>query len=237
METMHAVLEGAPCDLVFTDLPYNVNYCGKDARRMKLANDNLGQEFGDFLLRACRSMLAVSQGPLYICMSSSELHRLYAAFTDAGGHWSTFIIWAKNAFTLGHSDYQRQYEPILYGWPQGQAHFWCGRRDRGDVWFVDKPFKNDLHPTTKPVELVERALANSSRAGSIVLDPFAGSGTTLIACENLDRSARVIELDPIYADVILRRWQQYTGGKAVLLPNGGSFEEVSAERGRLGSLN
>jgi DNA modification methylase len=102
---------------------------------------------------------------------------------------------------------------------------------------VDKPFKNDLHPTTKPVELVERALANSSRAGSMVLDPFAGSGTTLIACENLDRSARVIELDPIYADVILRRWQQYTGGKAVLLPNGGSFEEVSAERGRLGSLN
>ena len=90
-------------------------------------------------------------------MSSSELHTLQKAFTEAGGHWSTFVIWAKNTFTMGRADYQRQYEPILYGWKEGDKHFWCGARDQGDVWFFNKPTKNDLHPTMKPVELVERA--------------------------------------------------------------------------------
>lgn len=121
-------MQGHLCDLVFTDLPYNVDYTGKNARRMKLANDDLGARFGDFLLAACRSMLSVSQGALYICMSSSELHRLHAAFTEAGGHWSTYIIWAKNTFTLGRSDYQWMYEPILYGWAQDRRHYWCGSR-------------------------------------------------------------------------------------------------------------
>ena len=103
----------------------------------------------------------VTKGACYVCMSSSELHTLQKAFTDAGGKWSTFIIWAKNTFTLGRADYQRQYEPILYGWKQGADHFWCGARDQGDVWFVDKPRVNDLHPTMKPVELIERAIRNS----------------------------------------------------------------------------
>jgi len=93
--------------------------------------------------------------------SSSMLHTLYRVFTEAG-HWSTFLIWAKNTFTMGRADYQRQYEPILYGWKQGLDHFWCGARDQGDVWFIKKPHVNDLHPTMKPVELVERAIRNSS---------------------------------------------------------------------------
>jgi DNA modification methylase len=116
-------------------------------------------------------------------MSSSELDVLQAAFRAAGGKWSTFIIWAKNTFTLGRADYQRQYEPILYGWPEGAQRHWCGDRDQGDVWHIKKPQKNDLHPTMKPVELVERAIRNSSRPGHVVLDPFGGSGTTLIAAE------------------------------------------------------
>jgi len=164
-------------------------------------------------------------------MSSSELHRLFTAFTEAGGHWSTYIIWAKNSFTLGRPDYQRQYEPILYGWPEGGKHYWCGDRNQSDVWFIDKPHSNDLHPTMKPVELVERAIENSSRKGDLVLDPFAGAGSTLIACENLRRHARLMELDPGYADVIVRRWQNYTGQTASLEANDRSFDQIATERG------
>jgi DNA methylase/Phage terminase large subunit (GpA) len=125
-----------------------------------------------------------------MCMSSSELHTLQKAFVAAGGHWSTFIIWAKDRFTLGRSDYQRQFEPILYGWPEGATYHWCGARDQGDVWLF-RPSRNDLHPTMKPVGLVERAIRNSCPRGGLVLDPFGGSGTTLIAAERLGRVARM----------------------------------------------
>src|SRR5512145_2808807 len=127
-------------------------------------------------------MLSVTKGALYICMASAELHRLQLAFQRAGGHWSTFIIWAKNHFTLGRADYQRQYEPILYGWKAGSDHFWCGARDQGDVWFIDRPAANDLHPTMKPVELVVRAIRNSSKSRDTILDPFGGAGSTIMAC-------------------------------------------------------
>jgi DNA modification methylase len=142
-------------------------------------------------------MLQVTEGGIYICMSSAELPTLKKAFTDAGGHWSTFLIWAKSNFTLGRSDYQRQYEPILYGWREGGEHFWCGARDQSDLWLINKPAANELHPTQKPVELIERAIRNSSKPGDTVLDGFAGSGSTLIACEKAGRQGRLIELDPI----------------------------------------
>jgi DNA modification methylase len=205
--------------MVFTDPPYNVNYANsaKDKQRGKnrpILNDALGEDFGALLYDACVNILTVTKGAVYICMSSSELDRLQKAFRDAGGKWSTFVIWAKNTFTLGRSDYQRQYEPILYGWKDGADHYWCGARDQGDVWFFDKPAKNDLHPTMKPVALVERAIRNSSKSRDIVLDPFGGSGTTLIAAERAGRRARLIELDPKYVDVIVQRWQEATGGRA-----------------------
>ena len=224
------VLEGSSADMVFCDPPYSVAYTGKTARKLTIKNDDLGAGFYDFLRDACAKMLAVTKGAIYICMSSSELHTLFRAFTVAGGHWSTLIIWAKNNFTLGRSDYQRQYEPILYGWPNGTPHYWCGDRDQGDVWFVDKPAVNDLHPTMKPVELVERAIRNSSKSQGLVFDPFGGSGSTLIACETTGRQARVIELDPRYADVIVKRWQDYTGRKAVLEADGREFEQIALER-------
>ncbi len=160
-------------------------------------------------------------------MSSSELPTLQKVFREAGGHWSTFVIWAKNTFTIGRSDYHRQYEPILYGWKEGGEHYWCGARDQGDVWFVKKPVSNDLHPTMKPVELVERSITNSSRSGELVLDPFAGSGSTLIACEKTGRRARLIELDPKYCDVIVRRWQEFTGKRATLEGDGRSFDDMT----------
>ena len=167
---------------------------------------------------------------MYVCMSSSELHTLQRAFAAAGGKWSTFVIWAKHTFTLGRADYQRQYEPILYGWPSGHDRYWCGARDQGDVWFIDKPARNDLHPTMKPVALVERAVRNSSKSRDIVLDPFGGSGSTLIACEKTGRQARLVELDPKYCDVIVQRWQDWTGEAAVLEGAGRSFGEIGAGR-------
>ncbi len=230
IDLLDRLLDRRKCELVFTDLPYNVDYTGKDRNQMKIANDALGSEFGAFLRAACKAIVSVSTGPIYICMSSGELHRLYAAFTEAGGHWSTYVIWAKNNFTLGRSDYQRQYEPILYGWPQATKHYWCGDRNQGDIWFCDKPHANKLHPTMKPVELIERAIENSSRKGDVVLDPFAGSGSTLIACQNLGRRARVVELEPRYADVIVRRWEIYTGCAAHLEENNHTFAEVVAMR-------
>src|SRR5580658_212017 len=229
MDAIQTLLAGGLADMVFTDPPYNVDYVGKTAKKLKIGNDALGGKFYDFLREACTNVLAATKGAIYICMSSSELHTPFRAFTDAGGHWSTFVIWAKHHFTLGRSDYQRMYEPILYGWRDGTDHFWCGARDQGDVWFIKRPMANLEHPTMKPVELVERALRNSSKTRDTILDVFGGSGTTLIACEKSGRQARLIELEPRYCDVIVRRWQEYTGEKA-LLDGGGTFDDVAAGR-------
>jgi DNA modification methylase len=201
---LDAVLEGNRAALVFTDPPYNVNYLGGAgaAERRPIANDNLGAAFAQFMLDACANLLRVSDGAVYLCTSSSQLHTVQHAFTSAGGHWSTFLIWAKSTFTLGRSDYQRQYEPILYGWREGAARHWCGDRDQGDVWFVDKPLVNDLHPTMKPVELVERAVRNSRPAGRSRSRLLRWTGSTLIACERR-RRARLVELEPAYVDIII----------------------------------
>lgn len=227
------LMDGCLADMAFLDPPYNVDYGNKEknsslSKDRRILNDNLGEDFYSFLKAALTNLLQVTKGACYIAMSSSELDTLQRAFRDAGGKWSTFIIWAKNNFTLGRSDYQRQYEPILYGWPEGNEHFWCGARDQGDVWFINKPVKNDLHPTMKPVELVERAIRNSSKSRDVVLDLFGGSGSTLIACEKTGRSARLIELDPKYVDVIIRRWQEYTGQKAIRAGDDIAFEDLAA---------
>jgi DNA modification methylase len=232
------LLVGEKATMTFTDPPYNVNYANsaKDKMRGKdraILNDNLGDGFHDFLLSALTPTVANCLGGIYVAMSSSELDTLQSAFRAAGGHWSTFIIWAKNTFTLGRADYQRQFEPILYGWPEGSTRHWCGDRDQGDVWNFNKPVKNDLHPTMKPVELVERAIRNSSRPGDIVLDPFGGSGSTLIAAEKNGRRARLIELDPKYVDVIVRRWQDWTGKSATRQSDGMAFNDL-AEQAEVG---
>ena len=232
---VETLMAGQLADMVFTDPPYNVDYAnpeknGKAKKDRRIKNDNLGTEFYTFLLAAMSNLLGVCKGAIYICMSSSELDTLQKSFREAGGKWSTFIIWAKNTFTLGRSDYQRQYEPILYGWKEGSEHFWCGARDQGDVWYFNKPARNDLHPTMKPVELVERAIRNSSKTRDIVLDLFGGSGSTLIACEKSHRSARLMELDPKYVDVIVRRWEEYTGKEAYLDSNQLTFEQNREQR-------
>jgi DNA modification methylase len=234
-EDYKALLGDELVDMTATDPPYNVNYANtaKDKMRGKdrpILNDNMGADFGGFLQAACQNILDVTKGAVYIAMSSSELDTLQAAFRAAGGKWSTFIIWAKNTFTMGRADYQRQYEPILYGWKDGAQHYWCGARDQGDVWHIKKPHKNDLHPTMKPVELMERAVRNSSKTRDLVLDPFGGSGTTLIACEKSGRRARLIELDPKYVDVIVSRWESFTGQEARLLGGDSTFSAVTKQR-------
>ena len=236
--TYDALMAGEIADMVFTDPPYNVDYANTAKDKMRgtdrpILNDNLGAGFHDFLLAALTPTLAHCRGGIYVAMSSSELDVLQSAFRTAGGKWSTFIIWAKHTFTLGHADYQRQFEPILYGWPSDGTRHWCGARDQGDVWNIKKPHKNDLHPTMKPVELVERAVRNSSRPGDIVLDSFGGSGTTMIASEKSDRKARLIELDPKYVDVIVRRWQDYAGAQATRQSDGVAFDALVSEPGGL----
>ena len=231
-QDLEKLMNGELADMAFTDPPYNVDYGNnaKDKMRGKdrrIINDNLGDDFYQFLKDSLTNLLCVTKGACYVAMSSSELDTLQKAFRDAGGKWSTFIVWAKNTFTLGRSDYQRQYEPILYGWREGNDHFWCGARDQGDVWFFNKPVKNDLHPTMKPVELVERAVRNSSKSRDIVLDIFGGSGSTLIASEKTGRAARLIELDPKYVDVIVRRWQDYSGEQAIRESDKMSFNDVA----------
>jgi len=235
MTDVEKLMDGQLADMSFSDAPYNVDYANAAknktiARDRRILNDALGDAFYQFLYDTCINLLMVTKGACYMSMSSSELDTLQRAFKEAGGKWSTFIIWAKNTFTLGRADYQRQYEPILYGWKDGSQHYWCGARDQGDVWFVDKPRVNDLHPTMKPVELVERAITNSSKSRDIVLDLFGGSGTTLIASERTGRSARLMELDPKYVDVIVQRWQDYTGNKAVLDGEDRIFDDLKSQR-------
>jgi DNA modification methylase len=169
-------------------------------------------------------------------MSSSELHTLQKAFADCGGHFSTFIIWVKHHFTLGRANYQRQYEPILYGWFDGSSHYWSGVRNLGDVykqddayidelgqvwlradnlstdvWEIDRPMKSKEHPTMKPVKLCARGITNSCKKNDLVLDTFGGSGSTLIACEQTDRTCYMMELDPKYCDVIRKRYANFIG--------------------------
>ena len=233
-ETFSRLLAGRAADMVFGDSPYNVAYRqkrrGQPRQGTAIANDDLGEQFEQFLYSVCAPVLSVCEGAVYLCMSSSELHTLHKAFTAAGGHWSTFIIWSKDRFTLGRSNYQRQYEVLLYGWREGQEHYWNGGRNQGDVWLVPRPKANRLHPTVKPVSLIERAIRNSSRRGDVVLDPFGGSGSTLIACEKTGRRAALVELEPKFVDVTVLRWEAYTHQQAHLEADGRSYAAVAAQR-------
>lgn len=244
-EHFNTLMRDTKASMVFTDPPYNVDYSGGGSyaengkpKRKKIANDKMSSDnFYKFLFGALSLMVTYTQGAFYVCMSSSELHNLWKAFTDAGGHWQTYVIWAKDHFTLSRSDYQHQFEPIMYGLSanladkmdmsyeesDGEAimygytkHKWFGGRKQGDVWHFDRPKKSDLHPTMKPVMLCAKAIQNSSLVDQIVLDPFLGSGSTLIACEKTGRKCFGMELDGHYVDVIVKRWCDFTGQKSVI---------------------
>jgi len=147
-------------------------------------------------------------------MSTKEWATVSKVLDEAGGHWSDTIIWAKDRFVLGRSDYQRGYEPIWYGWREGATHQFLGGRDQSDIWRIERPSDSPLHPTMKPLPLIERAIDNSSRPGDTVLDLFLGSGSTLIAAERTGRVCYGTELDPHYASVAIARWEAFTGLRA-----------------------
>ncbi|OGT25334.1 MAG: hypothetical protein A2Z17_04600 [Gammaproteobacteria bacterium RBG_16_66_13] len=214
------LLDGQRAAMCATDPPYGVDYGnhgggGERKRRRTIVNDALPREQWEAFCRAWAEQIVQHvDGALYIFMSSKEWPLVARVLEEVGGHWSNTIIWAKNSFVLGRADYQRGYEPLWFGWREGAKHFWCGDRDQSDVWQIARPSVSDAHPTMKPIELVERAVENSSRAGDLVLDLFLGSGSTLIAAERTGRVSYGMELDPHYAQVAVLRWEAFTSLKA-----------------------
>jgi DNA modification methylase len=227
------LMAGIAADLVFTDPPYNVDYEGYTKDRLKIKSDRMSDaEFKQFLeasFRSCRT--AVKPGAsLYVCHSSSWQREFQNALEAAGFEVRCQIIWAKNTFAWGFGRYKFQHEPLFYCHVAGQKDPWYGDKSQSTLWEEKKPAANRIHPTAKPVELIERALLNSSNAGDVVADLFGGSGSTLIACERQKRKARLMEIDPKYADVIVRRFQDYTGKQAILEGDGRTFDEIAQER-------
>ena len=199
--------DGKLADMIFTDLPYNVNYEGQDG--MTIQNDNMSDEdFKKFLDASFTNLYDHVKvgGSIYCCHADSEGLNFRSAMKNAGFKIAECLIWVKNSLVLGRQDYHWRHEPILYGWKEGAAHYFVDDRTQDTVWEYDKPRSNDLHPTMKPVELVARAIKNSSRVNELVLDLFGGSGTTLIAAEQLGRKTLMMELDEKYADVIVKRF-------------------------------
>jgi len=229
------LMAGDAADLVFTDPPYNVAYEGYTEDRLTIKGDRMSDaEFKQFLeaaFRSCRA--AVKPGAsIYVCHSSSWQREFQDALETSGFEIRCQIIWAKNTFAWGFGRYKFQHEPMFYAHVAGQKDPWYGDKSQSTLWCENKPAANRIHPTAKPVELIERALLNSSKAGDVVADLFAGSGSTLIGCERRGRKARLIEIDPKYADCIVRRYQEYTGKLATLEGDGRTFDEIAQERGK-----
>jgi DNA modification methylase len=220
-------------DCVFSDPPYNIDYQGYTKERLTIQNDQMGAEqFKRFLLDSFQSFRSVVKpgASLYVCHSSSWQREFQNALEAAGFEVRCQIIWGKNTFAWGFARYKFQHEPIFYCHVAGQKDSWYGNKSQSTLWEEKKPSANRLHPTMKPVELVERALVNSSKPGDLVLDLFGGSGSTMIGCQRRGRTARLMEIDPKYADVIVRRYQEYSGKCAVLDGDGRTFDEIAQTR-------
>ncbi|MGD1093120.1 MAG: DNA modification methylase [Bryobacteraceae bacterium] len=227
------LMAGATADLVFTDPPYNVDYEGYTEERLKISGDRMSDsDFKQFLESAFRSYrgLVKPGASMYVCHSSSWQREFQNAMEAAGFEVRCQIIWAKNTFAWGFGRYKFQHEPIFYTHVTAQKDPWYGDKSQSTLWQEKKPAANRMHPTAKPVELVERALLNSSKSGDIVVDLFGGSGSTLIGCERRGRKARIMEIDPKYCDVIVRRWEEFTGRKATLDGDGATFESARQNR-------
>ena len=217
-ENVELLLDSNKADMVFTDPPYNVNYEGGTKKRDKIENDKL-DNFYEFLLDSFKILYKSIKkgGSIYVCHADLERVNFTKSFTESGFKLSSVIIWAKNNSTFGRQDYFWKHEPILYGWNKEASHKWYGDFKQDTIWSIDRPSKNIDHPTMKPIDLIVKAIKNSSKNKQIILDTFLGSGSTLIACEKTKRVCYGMELDPHYCDVIINRWEQYTGKKARLV--------------------
>lgn len=210
-ETYTLLMDGKKANLVVTDPPYNVNYEGSAG---KIKNDNMENgKFYQFLLDAftCMEKVMENDASIYVFHADTEGLNFRKAFADAGFYLSGTCIWKKQSLVLGRSPYQWQHEPVLFGWKKKGRHQWYTGRKESTIWEFDKPKKNGDHPTMKPVPLVAYPIKNSSMSNCIVLDPFGGSGSTLIACEQTDRVCHTIELDEKFCDVIVKRFIEQAG--------------------------
>ena len=210
-EVFDALLDGKKVNLVVTDPPYNVNY-SSDAGTIQ--NDNMTDtDFYNFLLASYKNIAnaMADDASIYVFHADTEGLNFRKAFVDAGFYLSGVCIWAKQSLVLGRSPYQWKHEPILFGWKKNGKHKWFADRKQSTVWNFDRPKKSELHPTMKPIALVAYPILNSSMTNGLVLDPFGGSGSTLIACEQTDRTCYTIELDEKYADVIVKRYIEQVG--------------------------
>jgi site-specific DNA-methyltransferase (adenine-specific) len=213
------LIDEQPVDMCLTDPPYNVAYEGATKEKLTIINDSMGNdEFRQFLRDAfVAADTVMKQGAVfYIWHADSEGYNFRGACSDAGWKVRQCLIWKKSSLVMGRQDYHWMHEPCLYGWKDGAAHLWSADRKQTTILEFNKPSRNGEHPTMKPVELFEYQMLNNTKGGDIVLDSFGGSGTTLIAAEKHGRYARIMELDPKYCDVIVKRWEDFTGQKAVL---------------------
>jgi len=245
-EALTRLCAGASVDLLLTDPPYNVAYGGEKgnaanknkvdgAKRntQTILNDDMSDAaFRTFLTAAFGAAAAVMKpgAVFYIWHSDTESYNFRGACKDAGLSVRQCLIWKKSSLVMGRQDYQWKHEPCLYGWKEGAAHLWATDRKQTTVLEFDRPSKSLEHPTMKPVALFEYQMLNNTKGADVVLDPFGGSGTTLLACEKHHRHARLMELDAKYCDVIVRRWQEFTGQSATLEADGRTFEELTRER-------
>ena len=219
-QDVKTLLQDSKIDLVLTDPPYNVAYVGKTEDELTIENDKQNDdEFIDFLTKAFTNMhdALKSGSPFYVWHASSSQKLFEVALNSAGLFVREQLIWNKNSLVMGRFDYHFKHEPCFYGWKDGDAHKWYSDRKQTTVMDFDRPNANTMHPTMKPVALFSYLIENSSKKGDSVLDLFGGSGTTLIACEQLNRRCFMMELDPKYCDVIIDRWETYTGRKAECL--------------------
>ena len=220
IDDVEKLMNGNKADMLLTDPPYNVDYEGKTKDKLKIKNDSMDNDsFRQFLRDAFTSADTVmKQGAVfYIWHADSEGYNFRGACFDIGWKVRQCIIWNKNCMVMGRQDYQWKHEPCLYGWKDGASHLWASDRKQTTVIDMAKPVKSDLHPTMKPVALFDYQIKNNTKGGDIVLDLFGGSGTTIMACEQNNRIAYSMEFDPHYVDVIIARWEKFTGQKAVLL--------------------
>jgi site-specific DNA-methyltransferase (adenine-specific) len=218
IESVEKLTDGL-VDILVTDPPYNVAYEGKTKDALTIQHDSMGDEqFRQFLRDAFVAADAVmKQGAVfYIWHADSEGYNFRGACKDAGWKVRQCLIWQKDSMVMGRQDYHWKHEPCLYGWKEGAGHLWASDRKQTTLIECKRPKRNDIHPTMKPVELMEYQILNNTKGQDIVLDLFGGSGSTMIAAEKTGRRARLMELDPKYCDVIVKRWEEFTGKKATL---------------------
>ena len=220
IDDVNKLMDGKKADMVVTDPPYNVAYEGKTEEALTIENDSMTScEFREFLTSAFERVVEnlKSGGAFYVWYASREHINFETALNEVGLKVREQLIWVKNSLVLSRQDYHWKHEPCLYGWKDGASHKWYSDRSQTTVLEFDRPTRSSEHPTMKPIDLIGYQIRNSSKSDDIVLDLFGGSGSTLMACEQLNRTCYTMELDPRYCDVIIKRWEDFTGDKAVLI--------------------